>query len=214
MCSFAVRWRLSLWLDLCRLRLRLLPLCDSRIAYAPACLLFRVLFWFAVRRQWAHRIDRPVIHSANFKVRLVVTKELFPVFYALEKENQDQNRSISDRHQTRRDGVNKRFSPLEKGSLWGRGRQWWTLTRISLSESPRRSCVRCSLKQPVPNERAASTPALIIIVNTKKVHTTPIQRRRTWTHRILPDHRRDDCSKHQRLLHQSTKIKKDLISQL
>jgi len=33
-------------------------------------------------------------------------------------------------------------------------------TSSSPSESPRRSCVRCSLKQPVPNARAASTPAL------------------------------------------------------
>jgi len=44
------------------------------------------------------------------------------------------------------------------------------LTFISASSSPRRSCVRCSLKQPVPNDRAASTPALETVSQRLKNH--------------------------------------------
>jgi hypothetical protein len=82
-CPFVARVHVSLWLDPGRLRLRLLPLRSSRIAQAPACLLLRVLLRVAVRWQRACRVDSPMAHSANFEVRLVVTKELFPVFYAL-----------------------------------------------------------------------------------------------------------------------------------
>lgn len=51
----------------------------------------------------------------------------------------------------------------------------WALTRISLSESPRRSCVRCSLKHPVPNERAASVPALNTAINVRKSTAQPFR---------------------------------------
>jgi hypothetical protein len=85
-CPFVARLHVSLWLDLDRFRLRLLPLCSTRIAQAPAYFLLRVLFRIAVRWQRARRINRPVAHSADFKVRLVVTEELFPVFYALSRK--------------------------------------------------------------------------------------------------------------------------------
>jgi hypothetical protein len=96
--------------------------------------------------------------------------------------------------------------------ILGEGGDYWVLTWISPSESPRRSYVRCSLKHPVPNARAASTPDLIPHYNRTQVnneYTTPVRGRRkrsqrTCVHRSLLGHRRDDYSIHHRRLRRST----------
>jgi hypothetical protein len=90
-------------------------------------------------------------------------KNCFQCSTLCQKEGQKQMRN---RRQTRRDKPPKMWllPPPQKSPpkfVLGEGGDYWVLTWISPSESPRRSCVRCSLKHPVPNARAASTPALI-----------------------------------------------------
>lgn len=72
----------SVRLDLCHLRF-LPPRRRRRRRSAPPRLLLRVLLRFAVRWQWTRRVDRRVVHPADFEVRLVVSEELFPMFHAL-----------------------------------------------------------------------------------------------------------------------------------
>jgi hypothetical protein len=86
-------------------------------------------------------------------------KNCFQCSTLCQKEVQKQ---VHYRRQTRRDGPPKMWLlPPPPKFFGGKGRDYLVLTWISPSESPRRSCVRCSLKHPVPNARAASTPALI-----------------------------------------------------
>lgn len=104
---------------------------QRRWSRAPPRPLLRFFFRLTVHWERARRVDRRVVHPADLPVRLVFPEERFPVLHALQN------------------------NMSEEGAR-GEGRRAWS----SLEESPRRSCVRCSLKHPVPNARAASTPAL------------------------------------------------------
>lgn len=108
----------------------------ARLCYFHSRLLLprlrlQLLFRDTMYRNRTGRINRGVRDPSNFEVILVLRVEGFPMLDSLQK------------------GVSLRSSP-EMGRH----------TSSSLSSKPRKSCVRWSLKHPVPNARAASTPAL------------------------------------------------------
>ena len=114
-------------------RLRLL-LDRRRRTRAPALFLLRLLFRRAMQR--TRGVDRRMRDAADLHVGFVFLEERFPVFDALQTIL-----SVE---------VCTHEREMRVGHAWS-----------SLSESRRRSCVRWSLKQPVPKARAASMPVLL-----------------------------------------------------
>ena len=99
---------------------------------------FGLLFlWLAMFWNGAHWINRVVDDLSNITVLVAVLEEILPFSNALREKDQCQTGKKNLLEET-------------------------ILTASSASVSPRRSCVRWSLKQPVANERAASTPALLL----------------------------------------------------
>ena len=112
---------------------------------APPRLLLRLFLRLAMYRQRTGRVDRWMVNPSYFNIRFMILKELFPMRYALTVEKKTPH-----------------FFLCVNGVCVGRVRRK-RRTWSSLVDSPRKSCVRWSLKQPVPNARAASTPALICV---------------------------------------------------
>lgn len=97
--------------------------------------IFTRLLWIAMLDNRTCRVNRRMRHSANLKVVLMIFIKLFPMLNALYLSN-----------------ASIKYFPKQPVDL----------AFNSLSVRPRKSCVRCVLKQPVPNARAPSTPALKI----------------------------------------------------
>ena len=133
----------------------------TRAGLALAFLRRLGLLRIAMLRVGARRVNRRMSDTPDLPVLLRVRVELLPVLDALQPIRWSATNTKANTNPPR-SGASRQCTGERGGEEGGRTKKKDQLSRtlISLSLSPRRSCVRCVWKHPVPYARAASFPAL------------------------------------------------------